>query len=83
MQMIPAVVSGQQLCGVARVVHPFVEIDHAIEFTAAADPGVDFLTDFFFLGRVKAVKERIAEDRVLEGWNRCADGSDSFLVSER
>ena len=29
------------------------------------------------------VKERIAEDRVLEGWNRCADGSDSFLVSQR
>jgi len=46
-QMIPAVVSGQQLCGVARVVHRFVEIDHAIEFTAAADPSIDFLTDFF------------------------------------
>ena len=26
-QMIPAVVIGQQLCGVARVVHRFVEID--------------------------------------------------------
>ena len=25
----------------------------------------------------------MAEDRVLEGWNRCADGSDSFLVSQR
>ena len=49
-QMIPAVVIGQQLCGVSRVVHRFVEIDHAIELTAAADPGVDFLTDFSFSG---------------------------------
>jgi len=42
-QMIPAVVIGQQLYGVARVVHRFVEIDHAIEFTAAADLDPDFL----------------------------------------
>lgn len=58
MQMVSAVVAGKQLRGVTRIAHSLVEINHSIEFTAAANPGVDLLTNRFLLGKVEAIKER-------------------------
>ena len=80
-QVIAAVVSGQDLRGVVRVADGFVKIDDAVEFAAGADPGVDFLADLLVLGAVETVIERVAEEGVLEGWNRGADDADSFFVS--
>lgn len=80
MQMVSAVVGGRDLRAVARVPHGLVEIDHSIKFTAAVDPGVDLFSHAFFLGGVKPVIERVAKQGMLEGWNRCADDSDSLAV---
>jgi len=41
MQMVSAVVYREQLRGVARVTQNRIEIDDAVEFTAAEDPSVD------------------------------------------
>ena len=44
MQVVAAVVGGQQCGGVRRVAHRGVEVDHAVEHAAvAADEGVDVL----------------------------------------
>jgi len=81
--MVAAVVGGQQFGEVVRVTHRRVEIDHAVKFTAAADPGVDLFSQAFFLGVVKPIIKRVTKDGMLEGWNRCADDSDSLAVSAR
>src|SRR5690349_1698369 len=81
MQMVAAIVSGQDLCGVAGVANSFVKIDDAVKFAAGADPGVDFLADLLILGAVEMIKERILEDCMLERRNRRADDADSFFVS--
>src|SRR5215472_132299 len=83
MQMVAAVVGGRQFGEVARVTHRFVEIDHSIKFTAAADPGVDLFSHAFFLRVVKPIIERVTKDGMLEGWNGCADDSDALAVSAR
>src|SRR5690348_12333676 len=82
-QVVAAVVSGQDLRGVVRVADGFVKIDYAIEFAARADPSVDFLADLLVLGTEEMVIERVAKQGVLEGRNRCGDDADSFLVSAR
>ena len=78
-QMISAVVSRQQLRGVAWVAHDFVEIDHSVEFAAAADPGVDLLTNLFILGSVKADRG-LTEGRVLKRRDRRPYDSNSLFV---
>src|SRR4051812_24739420 len=77
-QMVSAVIAGEQPRGTARVSHHRVEIDHSIEFSAAPDPGVNPLTYPFFLGRRKA-DERRREDRTLERWNGRPDDSNALL----
>src|SRR5437763_13881365 len=79
--MVAAVEGRQNLRGLIRVADGFVEIVHAVEFAAGANPGVDFLADLFVLRTVKAIIERVAEESVLEGRNGCADDPDSLLVS--
>src|SRR5260370_11813305 len=64
MQMVSAVVNSQQSRGVVRVLQDLVEIDHSIEFSAAAHPGVDLLTHAFFVGSIKGDRGR-SEKRVL------------------
>lgn len=81
--MVAAVVSGQNLCRVARVAYGLVEIDYSIEFAAAANPSVDLLADSFLLRTVKAVKERRTKDCILERRNCRPDGPNSLLVSAR
>src|SRR5258707_716289 len=63
--MVSAVVNSEQPRRVARVSQDLVEIDHSIEFSAAAHPGVDLLTHAFFLGSIKGDQGR-SEKRVLE-----------------
>src|SRR6266700_6069998 len=75
-QVVAAVVSGQDLCGTVRVADGFVKIDYAIEFAAGADPSVDVLADLLVLGTVEMVIERVAKKGVLERRNRCADDAD-------
>ena len=41
MQMITAVIAGQQLQGVGRIPDGLVEVDDAVEGAARADPVVD------------------------------------------
>src|SRR5262249_5773191 len=62
---VSAVVRRQQPRGPARVSQDLVKIDHRIEFTAAADPGIDLLTHELFLRGVEADSGR-AKGRVLE-----------------
>ena len=52
MQMVSAVVNGEQSGWVARVPQNHVEIEDIIEFTPAAYPVVDLLTHDFFLGTI-------------------------------
>lgn len=80
-QVVAAVVGGQDLRGVVGVTDGLVEIDDAIEFAAGANPGVHFLANLLVLRAVEAVIERITEKGVLEGRNRRADGADSLFVS--
>src|SRR5581483_242897 len=53
MQMVAAVVTRQQLCGVARVPQNGIEIDHPIEFTALENPLVDLPTHAFLFRSVE------------------------------
>ena len=53
MQMVSTVVNGEQSRWVVRVAQNQVKIEDIIEFTAAAYPVVDPLTDDFFLGTMK------------------------------
>src|SRR5216684_6104795 len=82
MQMVSAVVNSQQSRGVARVLQDLVEIDHSIEFSAAAHPGVDFLTHAFFLGSIKSVRGR-SEKRALERRVSGPNHSNSLLMGTR
>src|SRR5262249_59422084 len=79
--MISAVVRRQQPRGLARVSQDLVKIDHRIEFTAAADPGIDLLTNEFFLWGVEAdsgrVKGRVLERRV----SRPNDSNSLFMCA--
>src|SRR5215471_14807043 len=81
--MVSAIVSGQQLCRMAGVAHGLVKIDHSIEFTAAANPGINFLADLFFFWCVKAIEEGITKECMLKRWNCCPDGPNSLLVRTR
>src|SRR6185312_1180527 len=51
MQMIAAVIGGQQSAGMPRVPHRAVEIHHGIEMPGLSDPCVDRLAVRFALGR--------------------------------
>src|SRR5205085_649221 len=82
MQMVSAVVSREQLRGVARVSHNLVEINHCIEFSAVADPSVHLLPHLFFLRSGKADQRR-TEDRVLERWDRSPNDSNPLFVGAR
>src|SRR5437868_8132208 len=82
MQMVSAVVSREQLRGVARVSHNLVEINHCIEFSAVADPSVHLLPHLFFLGSGKA-DQRLTKDRVLERWDRSPYDSNPLFVGAR
>src|SRR5262249_46164667 len=77
--MISAVVRRQQPRGPARVPQDLVKIDHRIEFTAAADPGIDLLTHELFLWGVEADSGR-AKGRVLEGRDSRPNDSNSSFV---
>jgi len=52
--MVSAVVNGKQSRWVVRVAQNRVKIEDIIEFTAAAYPVVNPLTDDFFLGTIKS-----------------------------
>src|SRR5437016_4093371 len=77
MQMVSAVEAGQYLHRAIRITHSGVEIDHAIEFTAVANPRVDLPPHLFIFGTEKAIKERVLEDRTFERWDCGPDGPDS------
>ena len=81
--MISAVEAWQYLRRVIWIAYGGVEIDHAVEFAAVADPRVNLLPYLFCLGRVKAIKEGVWKNCMLERWDSCADGSNSFLVRAR
>src|SRR5215472_4443009 len=81
--MIPAIVSRQQLCGMAGITHRRIEVNHTIELTLATNPVVDFLTHLFLFGRVKVLEERLTEECMLEGRDCGADDPDSLLMSAR
>src|SRR6476660_7117054 len=86
MQVVSAVVTREQLRGAARVQQNRVEIDRAVEFTAAKDPGVDLLAHAFFLGSVKSDRRRRRpqiQKRVFEWWVGRTDDSNSLLVRPR
>jgi len=51
--MVSAVIGGKQLCGMSWIPQDPIEIYHAVEFAAAANPVVDLLTHSFSLGSVK------------------------------
>src|SRR5215472_8373541 len=81
--MVSTVVSGQNLRRMARVTYCFVEIDHSIEFAAAANPSVDFLADLFLLWCVKVIEEGITKECMFKRWNGRSDDANSLLVSPR
>jgi hypothetical protein len=55
MKMVSAVVTREQLRGVARVTQNRIEIDDAVESTAAEDPSVDLLSHALFFASVESV----------------------------
>src|SRR5438270_2444867 len=82
MQVVAAVIAGEQSRRVARVSHHRVEIDHGIEFSPAANPGVELEAHAFFLGRRKADQRR-RKDRTFERWNGRPKDSNTFLMRAR
>lgn len=81
-QMIASVVAWEQSGRVARVADDRIEVDHAIEFMAGTNPGVDFLADLlFFSGR--ECDRRLPKQGVLERRDRRHDGPDARLVRSR
>src|SRR5438132_11394943 len=83
MQVISTVETGKYLRRVIRIAYGGVEIDHAVEFAAVADPHVNLLPYLFCLGRVKAIKEGVWENCMLERRDSSADGSNSFPMGAR
>src|SRR5579872_6468600 len=72
MQVIAAVVRGQQTVRIARVAHRCVEIDDCVERPAAPNPLVDGLTRRF--------PSRIVEEPSLVGRYRAADRAQTARV---
>jgi hypothetical protein len=54
MQMVSTVVSREQLRRMSRIAYNRIEINHAVEFFAAENPGVDLLSHPFFLRSVES-----------------------------
>jgi hypothetical protein len=54
MQMVSTVVSREQLRRMSRIAYNRIEINHAVEFFAAENPGVDLLSHPFFLRSVQS-----------------------------
>src|SRR5205814_9783978 len=78
MQMVSTVVIREQLRRVTRIAYNRIEIHHAIEFSAAQNPGVDLLPHPFFLRSVESDRRPWRpqiQQRVFERWVRCADDS--------
>ena len=82
MQVVSAVVTREQLRGVARVPQNQVEIDHSIEFGAAQDPVVNLLTCGFPFGSIKS-DCRFGERRVLKRRVRRPNDSNALLMGTR
>ena|SRR5438045_1719610 len=61
MQMISAVEAWQYLRRVIWIAYGGVEIDHAVEFAAVADPRVNLLPYLFVFGAVKVIEEKALE----------------------
>lgn len=82
-QVVPAVVPRQQSRGAGGIPYRSVEIDDSIEFTAAAHPRVDRLPGLLIIRTIKAVKEGLTEECLLEWRDRCSNRSNSVLVGAR
>src|SRR6516225_1335172 len=82
MQVVPAVIGWKYLSWVSWVAYYRVEIDHAIEFAACANPLIDLLPHSFLLGRVK--RDRwILQERILERRIGGTDNPHPFCVGSR
>src|SRR5438309_12035854 len=79
MQVISAVVTRQDLRGVAWVAHDGIEIKNSIKCLPGANPGVDFLTHGFFFRSVKG-ERRVLEESVFERQHRRPDHTNSFAM---
>jgi hypothetical protein len=75
MEMVAAVVRRPQPQGAGRVPHREVEVDHAVQFLAGADPVVDRLALGILLQRIVA--------RALERHQRAADHGDAPRMGAR
>src|SRR5215469_9697063 len=86
MQMVSTVVCREQLRRVIRIAYNRIEINHAVEFFAAENPGVDLLSHPFFLRSVESdrrPRRPQIQKRVFEWWVGRADDSNSFLMRPR
>ena len=70
-----------------RVAHRFVEINHAVEFTTVANPGVDLLPNLFRPRAVKAVFAKIPPARDLPSsghmCQRCHCTEQGAIISDQ
>ena len=74
MQIVAAVIYRLGVLRVRRIAHDCVEVDHAVELAARADPFVDRLADLLFVGIVIAF-QRPALESVLERRQRRAENA--------
>src|SRR5215471_8992870 len=80
MEMIAGVERRLDVCGMVRIPRCCVEVNHAIERTACANPFIDRLA-LLLLVRVVVTLERGALERVLERRQRGADDAHSVQMS--
>src|SRR5215475_3136716 len=82
MEVVAAVVSGEELRGTGRVAQNFVQIDDGIEFAATKNPGIDPLARGFAPCCVEIIDEAF-ERGMFECRIGCADDANTFFVSAR